>query len=327
MASRNPLLFIFNEVSACVPAATVREGCRRMNELVRAVATMMDGSSATLLNIKGHDIWSAKLADEYTVSDWLSAAESDFRKLLIGLTSKIEDLDDADECLRDRFYESEFALTQVGGGSAAENAEVLGLGAAFIFSGIGLSIGSEDQWKQTQIRLQHRWLDESCKWQEDSVIALNLSEPLQVEPLSRLIQDRIVQKMREVPWTLAQRVRESFPHLAFGLDVAEQLEIFPSTHVQSVMTKLLTLDRACQDWRKNPSKTHPTLPQCHTESPATMKLYGDQRKFRSPDGERVDYKLHCMVGNSYRIHLTVTHNPRGIEIGYIGRHLRTVRGD
>ena len=135
MASGNPLLFIFNEVSARVPAATVREGCMRMNESVRAVATMMDGSSATLLNIKGHDIWSAELTDGYTVSDWVSAAESDFRKLLFGLTSKIKDLDNADECLRDRFYKSEFAMIQLGGGSTVENVEVLGLGAAFIFSG------------------------------------------------------------------------------------------------------------------------------------------------------------------------------------------------
>ena len=323
------LWFVFNELSTRVSAPTIQQGHRRMDDMVSAMATMMAGRPAALVTVGEPNLWAAELAPGYTVANWLSGTRRDpnrdLRNLLLRIASKNGLPEEVDEALRNRFHLSEFVLSQRAGDEPGDRVEARGLGAAFVFAGIGVSLRSEDRWRRLRIPLRHTWLDEDCQEQSDDVEALNLSEAVQIEALSKLLLERGRHELRGDPLMLADRKHECFPHLTFGLDVDSHLKILPHEILRIVVEKLATLDDASRAWRLNPTMTSPQLPQCNPDSQSTMQRFGDQRRFRNPKGIVTSYSLHAMVGSAYRIHLCVTHAPRGIEIGYIGRHLDTVR--
>lgn len=317
--------FVFNELSARVPASTTHHGRQRMDDMVAAMATMMAGRAATFVTLGEPNLWGAELAPGYTVADWLVAADPDRRLLMLAMVNRSGLPVEADEALCDRFRLSEFVVSRGSGGESGDRVEARGLGAAYLFEGIGVSLRSEDRWRRIRIQLRHRWLDEDCHEQTDDVEAFNLSESSQVERLLELQLDQSREGLRGQPATLAERKEECFPHLAFGRDVDSHLQALPRSILRVVIGKLVILDAASCAWRLDPAVISPNLPRCHPESEPTMQRFGDQRRFRDPRGELASYELHAMVGSAYRIHLRVIRDPRGIEIGYIGRHLDTVR--
>ena len=315
--------FVFNELSARVSAPTIHQGRKRMDEMVSAMATVMTGRSATLVMIGKPNLWAAELAPEYTVTHWLSETDRDRKSFLLRIASKYDFPEEVDKALRDRFYLSEFAISQEVHGASGNRVEAKGLGAAYLLAGTGISLRSEDRWSRIQIPLQHRWLDEGSQEQSEEVEALNLSESSQVEGLSELLLERSRQDLRSAPLTLADQKHACFPHLGFGLDVDSHLEELPPEILPVVVGKLVVLDDASRTWRLDPTKTFPELPKLHGEGESTMQQFGEQRTFRDPEGDFASYRLHAMVRSGYRIHLRVTYEPRGIEIGYIGHHLDT----
>jgi len=315
--------FVFNELSARVPTLTSHQGRRRMDELVSAVATAMKGRSATFVTVGEPNLWTAELAPGYTVVNWLAETVPDLKNLLLTIASKDGLPMEVDKALRDRFSLSEFVLAREAGEEAGDRVEARGLGAAFLFAGIGVSLRSEARWSRIQIPLQHRWLDEDSHVQSEEVEAFNLSESSQVGSLSELLLERSRQDLRSAPLTLADQKHACFPHLEFGLDVDSHLEALPPEILPVVVGKLVVLDDASRTWRLDPTKTFPELPKLHGEGESTMQQFGDQRTFRDPEGDFASYRLHAMVRSGYRIHLRVTYEPRGIEIGYIGYHLDT----
>lgn len=296
-----------------------------MNDMVSALATVMAGSATTLITVGEPNLWAVELSSGYTVSNWLTGADPDLKNLILAVANKSGIPEEANKALCDRYYLSEFVLSERPEGRAKERLEARGLGAAFLFAGIGVSLLSEDRWNRIQVPLRHTWLNEACQEETSDVEALNLSNSSQLKRLSELLLRRSRQGLRGDPLSLPASKRECFPHLAFGLDVDSHLKTLPQDILPSVINKLVTLDGASRAWRVEAGMTFPILPKCHDESEPTMQRFGSQRRFRDPEGNLALYKLHAMVGSAHRIHLRVVHDPRRIEVGYIGRHLDTVR--
>ena len=324
-ADGSQIWFVFNELSARVPASTTRRGHKRMDDMVAAVATMMAGRTATFVTLGEPDLWASELAPGYTVADWLSATGPDRRLLILTLMDRSGLPVEADEAVRDRFQLSEFVVSEQSDGELADRVEARGLGAAYLFGAIGVSLRSENRWSRIRIQLRHLWLDEDCHERVDDIEALNLSESSQVERLTELQLSQNRRGLRGQPATLSERKEECFPHLLFGRDVDGHLQALPRSILRVVVGKLVILDDASRAWRRDPAARFPSLPKCHPESEPTMQQFGNQRSFRDPKGEMASYSLHTMVGSAYRIHLRLIHDPRGIEIGYVGRHLATVK--
>ncbi|MNT53426.1 hypothetical protein D3C72_1905120 [compost metagenome] len=59
------------------------------------------------------------------------------------------------------------------------------------------------------------------------------------------------------------------------------------------------------------------------ESELTMQNYGDARRFRSASGEMATYETHIWIDTGNRLHFVVDPTRRGIEVGYLGTHLKT----
>ena len=316
------LWFVFNELSARATAESHHEGHQRLDGMVHAVAQVMVGRPAELVSIGRPSLWETELAAGYTVTDWCATAEPELRQLLLGIAIKTEFPEELGSALEDRFHLSEFRLPERPG--LDSSTEARSLGAAYLQHGVGVSLLTEPLWKQTRISLRHFWLDDDCCPREDTVEVLNLSGPSQAEQVSDMLVQRHQQALANDPLHLAVRKNECFPHLSFGLAVDSHLGDLPLAFLRRVVQKFMILDDACRNWRRDRTITFPEMSDCRGESEPTMDQYGDRRIFPDAEGRDRVYKLHIPVG-SYRIHFRVVHQPRGIEIGYVGKHLPTVR--
>ena len=124
-------------------------------------------------------------------------------------------------------------------------------------------------------------------------------------------------------WPLRERV---FPYLLFGVDVKGQVERFSATLMPLMFTRLAELDSRAKTWRTSTNREFPDGPtKIKRETSKTMKRYGNDRSFHGHDGTAKIYEDHLWVDSSHRVHLCVDLEERTIEIGYVGRHLPTIR--
>lgn len=316
------LWFVFNELSARKRADSWSEGRRRLDSMLRGIAGVMSGDPAELVSI-GDQLWACELAVGYTVADWVGTAEPELRGLLLEIAEKTDFPVEAGSALRDRFHLSEFHLSA--GVQSERSPEARGLGAAYLLDGIGASLPSEPRWTQTRLALRHLWLDDEGSDREDAVEVLNLAEATRVTEVSDALLRRSQHALVSDPPDLAARKNECFPHLRFGSAVDSQIKSLPAAHLRRVVLKLMVLDHACRKWRQDAAMRSPQLTDCRLESEPTMQQYGHLRIFPDHEGCNRTYEPHVSVGQQYRIHLRVVHRPRVIEIGYVGRHLPTVK--
>ena len=316
------LWFVFNELSARNRADSRIEGRRRLDSMLRAIAGVMSGDPAELVSI-GDRLWACELAVGYTVADWMATAEPELRGLLLEIAVKTEFPIEAGDALRDRYHLSEFHLSD--GVQSERWPEARGLGAAYLLHGIGASLPSEPRWTQTRLALRHLWLDDDGRDRDDTVEVLNLAEPIKVAEVSGALLQRSQHALVRDPPDLATGKNECFPHLRFGSAVDSQIGNLPPTLLRRVVLKLMVLDDACRKWRRSALTHYPELSDCRPESEPTMQRYGHLRVFPDHEGLNRTYESHVSVSQQYRIHLRVVHRPRVIEIGYVGRHLPTVK--
>lgn len=315
------LRFVFNELSARIPADTHDEGRRRMDDVVDALGVAMAGHPAELISVGEPSIWEATLAPGCSVRDWWAMADRDRRGFLGRIAGKTELPSEVSEALKERFYCSEFVPL---GPNANDSQDARGLGAAYLLDGIGVSLPSENQWRRVRIPLRHLWLDDNCCERQEDIEALNLSRRRQAEQLSEILLQRRQSGLEGGPQALITRKTQCFPHLSFGLDLDGHLAKLSGAHVSLVIRKFITLDEAVREWRRDSRMASPRLSGCRPESEPTMQQYGHQRIFRDAEGQNRTYELHISAG-SQRIHLRILHQDRAIEIGYVGKHLDTVK--
>jgi hypothetical protein len=316
------LWFVFNELSARNRAESQVEGRRRLDSMLLAIAGVMRGDPAELVSI-GDQLWACELAVGYTVNDWLATADPELRGLLLGIATKTEFPVEAGDALSDRFHLSEFHLSA--GAESEHSPKALGLGAAYLLHGVGASMPSEPRWTQTRLALRHVWLDDGGRDRENTVEVLNLAEPIQAAAVSDVLLQRKQHALASDPLELATRKEERFPHLRFGSAVDRQIRRLPTTLLRRVVLKLMVLDHASREWRQDSTMPWPQVADCRSESEPTMEQYGHLRIFPDHEGRNRTYELHMSIGQRHRIHVLFVPQPRVIEVGYVGRHLPTVK--
>ena len=294
---------IFNELSGNVPAGSLHEGRECMDCFVRAVATLADGSAVELIAVRDWDFFGMELSAGYRVAHWSNDRQTDrdtkvfFRRI----TTKTGFPQDVDEAAKDRFYLASFFLTG-GVASGDHENEARGLGMASVLEELAVSMPSEKLWQETHIRLRHVWYQLDGTVSELGVTVLNVSRPDQVRTVSDENLARTQSRFREHTHQSAMAVREGFPHLGFGSDVDTQMAKLPSAILQRAFSKLIVLDTAVRNWRRNLDQTRPELPKHSKESQPTMQKFGHLRSFRDSTGETKFFEDHVWVGRNYRIH-------------------------
>ena len=314
---------VFNELSAVMIASSRHEGREWMDGLMRATATLAGDEAVEIITAGDRGFFDMMLSDGYTLSDWLGDREADRdQKRFFGrITTKIGLDEDMDQTVMDRFYLSEFFLDDHIE-TARRGPEARGLGLAFLLDTVALSLPSEEHWRSIRVRLRHLWLEADGSEKERSVDVFNISKAGHGESVGGELLRREQTELRANPLTLADRMRDCFPHLSFGQDVDDQMFGLPVDVLKLVMAKLTVLDDVARDWRRGTTGV-PVLPKVHTESEPTMQQFGHLRRFRDADGRVEVFMLHAMVGSRHRIHFRIKEGEKSLEVGYVGVHLPT----
>lgn len=311
------MTLVFSELSAENKAHSKPEAAGLMRSMVTAITSLAEKHAPTLLTIESFDLFGTLLTDGYSIGSWLQDArvDRDDRAFFLRITTKVALDREAYAAVKDRFRLSEFHLGDV---------DASGLGLSYLLKSVSISLNSHEYWRRVLIPIRHIWLDEHTNFQEAEVVALNLAEAEQAGMVTDEMASQAQADLAQSPRTLLTAIRPSFPHLGFGLDVEGQLLALSVDVFQPIIAKLVVLDGAIRDWRRDRPKL-PSLPMVHSESLPTMQEYGEQRIFRDSSGLRRSFKLHAMVGGAHRIHVRIDQRRRSLEVGYIGKHLPTAR--
>ena len=281
------------------------------------MAALARGQSATLVSIKDFEIHQTPLAEDYTLFQWLNdgQVERDLKSFFWRISTKTNFDQDVSDAIKSRFYLSEFRFEQRQAG---------GLGLAWLLDTTAVSLPSETYWRQTHIRVRHTWLENEGTDRAEDIDVLNVSEMTHVTVIFDEMAGKAQEALKEQPASLAERKADCFPHLTFGLDVDTQIAKLSVEILCMATAKLIVLDGAARNWRRERTK-EPTLPKVHSEGETTVQQYGEKREFRNASGERNIFNLHAMIGSGYRIYFRIDKQNKSLEIGYIGKHLPTMK--
>jgi len=308
---------ILNELSLRPIAPTVFQARARMFTLVQTITAATSSGAKRSLR---HDISDFDLAPSYPLSKWRNDNEvdRDARSYWKNLETKYPLENDLAE-IADKALGYEFFLNE---------SEAKGLGYVWLTDSIALSLANTERWDVTSLDLEMRYLDE-----EDGLI--HAVEPIRHASQRAHIQhhalwlksiNRIQIESGEELW---QNRAAVFPHLAFCDVVEDQLrELRPPEMLKQVLQWLDRLNDYCSAWQHGSFDHHMISGNnISPETQMTMDQYGlSHRTFRCPDGERREFSWHCKLAlQAWRIHFVHELGPGHIVIGYIGKHLPTVK--
>ncbi len=124
---------------------------------------------------------------------------------------------------------------------------------------------------------------------------------------------------------------QKFPSLILcGVVESQIAQIGKSSAFNQMVSRLEELDKAARTWQEGAFSykdinKHFAL-NISPESKLTMDNYGNERKFKLPNGKIEFFELHIKTGD-LRFHFFPDNTARKVYIGYIGKHLRTWKYD
>ena len=317
----------FNELSAKVKAASRHEGREWMNGFIHSITALAAHQPVELVAIKPSDkrwnFFAIELSKNYTLSNWLydRKVDRDIKAYFQKITTKIDIPDDIDDEVKNCFYLSEFLPSNRDYANGCED-DACGLGLAYLLNTVAASLASEERWKIIRVPLRHVRLTPDGNEEED-IESLNISQSSQAQCIFDILLERDQTILKENPQDFANSKERCFPHLKFGMDIDDQINSLSTDICKQVVIKLVSIDNAVRDWQCTPCQKDLTLSYISKETQATMRQFGEQRKFRDSKGNIKIFELHTRIDRKYRIHLRIDYRERSMEIGYIGKHLPT----
>lgn len=318
------MTLVFNELSARMLASSKHEGREWMDGLIRGIAGVAAGRHVDLIGVGG-GLNGILLSQGYSVANWAWDRDVDYDLRRFAIAMRFVDIDrDLNECVRDKFYLSDFRLE--GAGGRRPGARDLGL--AYLLDGIAASLPSEEPWRSHLIGLVHTWLDsevvegtEKVVEEQESVKVRNVSTAHHGRVHADAMAEAEVDEARRNPATLSRIKGRLFPHLMFGREVGDQINDIAVGNRSAIVTKLWNMNQAVREWRERRGGEF-VLPGVRPESEATMSQFGHLRMFTSASGKKETFELHVSAG-AYRIHFREIKETKSVEIGYVGLHLPT----
>lgn len=309
---------VLNELSFLPPASDEHSARQRMSTLVLTLIQARSEGIRGELRVPGN-LYTAELAPGYFVRDWTSdrQAERDERNYFLRLATKIPFLQDIPDV----------ATLALGYDFKIGAEAVEGCGVAYLLNAMLVSFYSDSRWETTQLEFTVIQLADDGNLLEATEKIIHACAPEHVQSHRHWIQQRLQSDIRSGAdlWTQKETV---FPSLGFCDCVEEQIrELERGTPMlQPVVAALFNLAEASRTWTTAGFDPKTIQGNVSPESAVTMQRFGEQRRFRCPDGEIRDFDWHLKIAlNAWRIHFCWENaQPGRLLIGYIGKHLPTV---
>lgn len=313
------LEMVLNEASLHTPAADISKARQLMSELITTVRTATSQGVKKVIRTQS-DFQSTLLASDYPVARWRNDNEVDreARRFFRTLTTKAPFLADvSDSKLEDTVNLSEFKHQ----GTPAN-----GLGIAYLLETLALSLVSEQCWDCSRLKMELRRLDENGEIIDEIVEIIHASRSKHVQEHVDWIKKRIRTGVNDGV-ELWNRREELFPNLELCDAVSKQLQNIRAgqLELQPIVKTLFELQNYCQNWKTGSFNLEGYALEESKESEATLNKYSKERTFRCPDGKERLFERHIKLRFcNWRIHFFLV-KPGTVIIGYIGRHLPTVK--
>lgn len=305
---------VLNELSLRSPANDIPTAQQWMLDLISTINVATRHGVKKIIHID-RNLYNVVLAQGYPIARWLndSQVDKDTRRFFRSLTTKLSFIADLPEF----WYQEDQAN---------------GLGFAFQYKLLAVSLRSELHWRSSRLKLEIRYpeLDENGQLVTEQVVVFHASHNDHILEHANWIKNRI---QTEVQTTIADglnlwsRKRELFPNLQFCESVGTQLQelLHGNSMLQPIVRRLLELESICKDWQGGPFN-HQDIPCIVSpESAVTLSMYGRERTFLCPDGEKRIFTWHVrLTPNAWRLYFHPEEETRQLIIGYIGPHLPTV---
>ncbi len=319
---------ILNELSLRNPAPNKQIAQQRMSELIKTIKTVKAQGVKVSLRTQ-EDFHTTILAPNYPLRHWLNDADRDerlFIKILATkapfstdiVNSEIQDIEN-NTSLSEFRYQGEMAI---------------GLGIVYMLNTIAIntiaiSLLSQECWDCNRVKLEFRCLDEDGEIISEIVEIIHASRSSHLQEYTSLIQqnqERIYQNVSD-GLEVWNRREELFPNLEFCDAVRRQLEDIRTgqLELQPVVSILFELHKCCKNWNNGYFNLDGYPIEESGESKPTLGKYFKERTFRCPDGKERLFERHIKLRFcNWRIHF-FAEQPGIVIIGYIGRHLPTVK--
>lgn len=209
-----------------------------------------------------------------------------------------------------------------------EGEKAEGLGYAHLLNGLAVSMLSESSWDTPRLSLECEELNpESGEIEEERVVLRHVSRVQHVsEDHAAWVEKRIIDGIK-TGTDLLRMVNARFPGMVFCDNARKQVENLTESSVQlpRVRDRLFELGQIVEGWKRGGFNYH-QIHNASDESPSTKSRYGDRRRFVCPDGQRRLFSWHLKgLPFMWRIYIRALQEERYVLIGYVGKHLPTVR--
>ncbi|MEH2348915.1 MAG: hypothetical protein V7K55_13055 [Nostoc sp.] len=314
---------ILNELSLRNPAPNEQVAQQRMSELIKTIKAVKAQGVKVSLRTK-EDFHTTILAPNYPLRHWLNDAEQVERLFIKTLATKAPfSTDIVNSEIQN--IENNASLSEF----RHQGEMAIGLGIAYVLNTIAISLLSQECWDCNRVKLEFRYLDEDGEIISEVVEIIHASRSSHVQKHASLIQqnqERIYQNVSD-GLEVWNRREELFPNLEFCDAVRKQLEDIRAgqLELQPVVNILFELHKCCKNWNNAYFNLDGYSIEESGESKPTLGKYFKERTFCSPDGRERLFERHVKLRFcNWRIHF-FAEQPGIVIIGYIGRHLPTVK--
>ncbi|MBE9005172.1 hypothetical protein IQ259_08980 [Fortiea sp. LEGE XX443] len=311
---------ILNELSLQNLAPNERIAHQWMSELIRTIKTFTAQGIKVSLRSK-ENFHTIMLAPNYPLRRWLNEADQLERGFIKALAIKaplsldlsnsaIQDIEN-NSGLCEFYYQGELAI---------------GLGIAHLLDAVAVSFLSNKCWNLSRLEIEAIQINEDEDIVKETLEIFHASRDHHVHEHAEWIKNRIRTRVLNGD-DLWDRREELFPDLEFCNAVGKQLTNIRTRQLelQSVVKTLFELQNCCKNWKTGAFNVEGYALDESGESEATLNKYGKQRAFICPDGKERLFERHVKLKFcNWRIHF-FPKEPGKVFIGYVGRHLPTVK--
>ena len=320
--------YIFNELSVKDILPTVNDAQKALEQFVKvtARAKFIGFDQIRISESLGKSLYNLKLSENYTVNNWLkdSGVSNELKDKFRLIVTNSPLLKENEELEKDIFEYSEFFVTL-----NYQKNRVYGLGVAYLKNTLAISLQGNEFWNCSSIELSHDHLDEEGNEQVKNREVLHFMNENHLEEHKEWFENKQRELLNRSSELWTKRL-VFFPNLILCGEVEYQLrKIGFSKHFDQIIERLRTLNDFVAKWNKGEFNydeiNRTTNLRISPESTRTMNRFGNERKFKLPDGKREYHELHIKTGD-LRFHFYPNNETKQIYIGYIGKHLNTISG-
>ncbi|MEH2115001.1 hypothetical protein [Nostoc sp.] len=312
------LEIVLNELSLQTPSTDIETARELMSKLISTLRQATVSGVKRVLRTHS-DINTIELAPGYPLVCWRNdpVVSREERSFLRTLTTKEPVWSDVSEDIK-----NDFDLSQV----FHQGEQAIGLGFALVSDALAVSLLSDSQWDCSRLELEVTQFDDNEELIDKYAVIIHASRKNHVVEHSAWIKNRIHTSVIDGE-ELWNRREELFPNLKFCDVVRKQLEniLTGQLELQPVVHILSQLHTCSTNWNEGYFNLKDYPIEESGESEATMNKYGKERTFRCPDGKDRLFERHVKLKFcNWRIHFFAV-KPGQVIIGYVGRHLPTVK--